>query len=138
MRTWQGHCLGAMFFGRHNPLLWDFAHTLPYASVASSIFLWVFPQPPVVLASIRRLWQKTALPTADAKFLNPRKQHLASRNARFRHEIVPSIPARHCCQCQRVVHHLPGLGPEHAVRPVQQGKVDRSLPAQPAVQDGFF
>ncbi len=26
------------------------------------------------------------------------EQHLASRNARFRHEIVPSIPARHCCQ----------------------------------------
>ena len=58
----------------------------------------MFAQPPELLARIVRLWQKIALPMADAKFLNPRKQHLANRNARFKHEIVPSIPARHCCQ----------------------------------------
>lgn len=87
-----------MIFERNNSLSSSYAHTPPYAFVIFSIYHGVFRQPPEVFASIRRLWQKTALPTAEAKLLNSRKQHLARRNARFKHEIVPSIPARYCYQ----------------------------------------
>ena len=45
------------------------------------------------LAMTIRLWQKTALPTARQNPLNPRKQHRESRKTRFKHEIVPSMPA---------------------------------------------
>ena len=40
---------------------------------------------------VRMLWQKIALPTPPQKFLKPLKWHRDSRNARFKHEIVPSI-----------------------------------------------
>ena len=45
-------------------------------------------------ARLTRLWQKTAMPTDAAKLLNPRYMQIASRNARFKTEIEPSIPAR--------------------------------------------
>ena len=56
-------------------------------------------QPGCGSASTIRLWQNTPSPTAAAKPLNPRKKQRISRNARFRPEIVPSIPARKACQC---------------------------------------
>jgi len=43
---------------------------------------------------LTRLWQNTAMPTAAAKLLNPRYMQIDSRNARFKTEIEPSIPAR--------------------------------------------
>ena len=45
-------------------------------------------------AKFTRLWQNTAIPTAAAKLLNPRYMQIESRNARFKTEIDPSIPAR--------------------------------------------
>jgi hypothetical protein len=45
-------------------------------------------------ARLTRLWQKTAIPTAAAKLLNPRYMQIESRNARFKTEMDPSIPAR--------------------------------------------
>jgi len=45
-------------------------------------------------AKFTRLWQNTAMPTAAAKLLNPRYMQIESRNARFKTEIDPSIPAR--------------------------------------------
>jgi hypothetical protein len=44
--------------------------------------------------SLTRLWQNTAMPTAAAKLLNPRYRQIDSRNARFKTEMEPSIPAR--------------------------------------------
>lgn len=43
---------------------------------------------------LTRLWQNTAMPTAAAKLLNPRYMQIDSRNARFKTEMEPSIPAR--------------------------------------------
>jgi hypothetical protein len=43
---------------------------------------------------LTKLWQNTAMPTADAKLLNPRYMQIDSRNARFKTEMEPSIPAR--------------------------------------------
>ena len=45
-------------------------------------------------ARLTRLWQKTAMPTDAAKLLKPRYMQIESRNARFKTEIEPSIPAR--------------------------------------------
>ena len=45
-------------------------------------------------ARLTRLWQKTAMPTDAAKLLKPRYMQIESRNARFKTEIDPSIPAR--------------------------------------------
>ena len=45
-------------------------------------------------ARLTRLWQNTAMPTAAAKLLNPRYMQIDSRNARFKTEMEPSIPAR--------------------------------------------
>lgn len=44
-------------------------------------------------ARFTRLWQNTAMPSAAAKLLNPRYMQIESRNARFKTEIDPSIPA---------------------------------------------
>ena len=43
---------------------------------------------------LTRLWQNTAMPTAAAKLLNPRYRQIDSRNARFKTEMDPSMPAR--------------------------------------------
>lgn len=43
---------------------------------------------------LTRLWQNTAMPTAAAKLLNPRYMQIDSRNARFKTEMDPSMPAR--------------------------------------------
>ena len=43
---------------------------------------------------LTRLWQNTAMPTAAAKALNPRYRQIDRRNARFKTEMEPSIPAR--------------------------------------------
>jgi putative flippase GtrA len=43
---------------------------------------------------VSMLWQKIALPTPLQKFLKPLKWHRERRNTRFKHEIVPSMPAR--------------------------------------------
>jgi len=45
-------------------------------------------------AKLTRLWQNTAMPTAAAKLLNPRYMQIDSRNARFKTEMDPSMPAR--------------------------------------------
>ena len=45
-------------------------------------------------AKLTRLWQNTAMPTAAEKLLNPRYMQIDSRNARFKTEMEPSIPAR--------------------------------------------
>ena len=45
-------------------------------------------------SKLTRLWQNTAMPSAAAKLLNPRYMQIDSRNARFKTEIEPSIPAR--------------------------------------------
>ena len=68
----------------------DFENTSPRSPVNPSIYELYF----YVRASITKLWQKTAHPTLEAKFLNPLKKHLLSLKARFKTEIVPSMPAR--------------------------------------------
>jgi hypothetical protein len=98
LRCGIGACVGAVCFVSNSPSFCRSAHILPCVGDSFSIFRGGFRQPPEIFARIVKLWQKTALPTAEAKFLKPRKQHRASRKARFKHEIVPSIPARHCCQ----------------------------------------
>ena len=45
-------------------------------------------------AKFTKLWQNTAMPTAAAKLLKPRYMQIESRNARFKTEMDPSIPAR--------------------------------------------
>lgn len=49
-------------------------------------------------ANTIRLWQNTPSPTVLAKPLKPRKTQRHQRNARFKPEIVPSIPARKAWQ----------------------------------------
>src|SRR3989304_8507916 len=51
-------------------------------------------------ANTTRLWQKMLKPTEAAKLLNPRYGQRSSRNARFKTEMLPSIPARNRCQAE--------------------------------------
>ena len=75
-----------------------FSQTRPMLTVSHLSFR--APRPEVAYAGARfgarfsRLWQNTAMPTAAAKLLNPRYMQIESRNARFKTEIDPSMPAR--------------------------------------------